>query len=285
MYRVVQIEEVVTYPQKQYQVGETRTDMYLLVSQNRQQTKEFPFTVFSDGDIFPEEFERYLQELSKTNEDPPYVDDVNEKAEEIHRLMNSGLTNQDIDEMISRKQKMKNGMRAYDAVYEKSKAMDELRVAKQEGNVERIRELSDRIKKMDEILLKDNERASKSSLTSMSKVNERNRKLNQTNVRKAELKSMKKVNESVEGDAFSRLKTNSRMFYKDLAKEENQKALHDARANYDTMIAEKNEKEAKIATSTYREMGVFDKLIALIDLNIVPTLQWWLSTSLCISTQ
>lgn len=107
----------------------------------------------------------------------------------------------------------------------------------------------------------------------MSKVNERNRKLNQTNVRKAELKSMKKVNESVEGDAFSRLKTNSRMFYKDLAKEENQKALHDARANYDTMIAEKNEKEAKIATSTYREMGVFDKLIALIDLNIVPTLQ------------
>lgn len=273
MYRVVQIEEVVTYPQKQYQVGETRTDMYLLVSQNRQQTKEFPFTVFSDGDIFPEEFERYLQELSKTNEDPPYVDDVNEKAEEIHRLMNSGLTNQDIDEMISRKQKMKNGMRAYDAVYEKSKAMDELRVAKQEGNVERIRELSDRIKKMDEILLKDNERASKSSLTSMSKVNERNRKLNQTNVRKAELKSMKKVNESVEGDAFSRLKTNSRMFYKDLAKEENQKALHDARANYDTMIAEKNEKEAKIATSTYREMGVFDKLIALIDLNIVPTLQ------------
>ncbi|GBL48493.1 hypothetical_protein [Candidozyma auris] len=273
MYRVVQIEEVVTYPQKQYQVGETRTDMYLLVSQNRQQTKEFPFTVFSDGDIFPEEFERYLQELSKTNEDPPYVDDVNEKAEEIHRLMNSGLTNQDIDEMISRKQKMKNGMRAYDAVYEKSKAMDELRVAKQEGNVERIRELSDRIKKMDEILLKDNERASKSSLTSMSKVNERNRKLNQTNVRKAELKSMKKVNESVEGDAFSRLKTNSRMFYKDLAKEENQKALHDARANYDTMIAEKNEKEAKIATSTYREMGVFDKLIASIDLNIVPTLQ------------
>lgn len=273
MYRVVQIEEVVTYPQKQYQVGETRTDMYLLVSQNRQQTKEFPFTVFSDGDIFPEEFERYLQELSKTNEDPPYVDDVNEKAEEIHRLMNSGLTNQDIDEMISRKQKMKNGMRAYDAVYEKSKAMDELRVAKQEGNVERIRELSDRIKKMDEILLKDNERASKSSLTSMSKVNERNRKLNQTNVRKAELKSMKKVNESVEGDAFSRLKTNSRIFYKDLAKEENQKALHDARANYDTMIAEKNEKEAKIATSTYREMGVFDKLIALIDLNIVPTLQ------------
>lgn len=272
MYRVVQIEEVVTYPQKQYQVGETRTDMYLLVSQNRQQTKEFPFTVFSDGDIFPEEFDRYLQELGKTNEDPPYVDDVNEKAEDLHRLMNSGLTNQDIDEMISRKQKMKNGMRAYDAVYEKSKAMDELRVARQEGNVDKVKESSNRIREMELILLRDNERASKSSLTSMSKVNERNRKLNQTNVRKAELKSMKKGSESIEGDAFSRLKTNARVFYKELAQEENQKAIQDARANYDTMIAEKNEIEAKIATSTYREMGVFDKLIAQVDVNIVPTL-------------
>lgn len=272
MYRVVQIEEVVTYPQKQYLVGETRTDMYLLVSQNRQQQKEFPFTVFSDGDIFPEEFQRYLQELGKTNEDPPYVDDVNDKAEELHRLMNSGLTNQDIDEMISRKQRMKNGMRAYDAVYEKSKAMDEIRVAKQEGNVEKVKELSARVREMEDILVRDNERASKSSLTSMSKVNERNRKLNQTNVRKAELKSMKKGSESIEGDAFSRLKTNARVFYKDIANEENQKALQDARANYDTMIAEKNEIEAKIATSTYREMGVFDKMIAQVDVNIVPQL-------------
>lgn len=272
MYRVVQIEGVVTYPQKQYLVGETRTDMYLLVSQNRQQTKEFPFTVFSDGDILQEEYDRYLQELGKTNEDPPYVDDVNDKAEELHRLMNSGLSNQDIDEMISRKQRMKNGMRAYDAVYEKSKAMDELRVARQEGNVSKVKELSERIREMDLILLKDNERASKSSLTSMSKVNERNRKLNQVNVRKAELKSMKKGSETVEGDAFSRLKTNARVFYKELANEENQKALQDARANYDTMIAEKNEIEAKIATSTYREMGVFDKLIAQVDVNIVPSL-------------
>lgn len=272
MYRVVQIEGVVTYPQKQYLVGETRTDMYLLVSQNRQQTKEFPFTVFSDGDILQEEYDRYLQELGKTNEDPPYVDDVNDKAEELHRLMNSGLSNQDIDEMISRKQRMKNGMRAYDAVYEKSKAMDELRVARQEGNVARVKELTERVREMDLILLKDNERASKSSLTSMSKVNERNRKLNQANVRKAELKSMKKGSEAVEGDAFSRLKTNAKVFYKELANEENQKALQDARANYDTMIAEKNEIEAKIATSTYREMGVFDKLIAQVDVNIVPSL-------------
>lgn len=197
---------------------------------------------------------------------------MNEKAEDLHRLMNSGLTNQDIDEMISRKQKMKNGMRAYDAVYEKSKAMDELRVARQEGNVDKVKELSNRIREMELILLRDNERASKSSLTSMSKVNERNRKLNQTNVRKAELKSMKKGSESIEGDAFSRLKTNARVFYKELAQEENQKAIQDARANYDTMIAEKNEIEAKIATSTYREMGVFDKLIAQVDVNIVPTL-------------
>lgn len=271
MYRVVQIEEVVTYPQRQYNIGDTKTDMYLLVSQNRQQTKEFPFSVFSDGDIMPEEYERYLHELGKTNEDPPYVEDVNEKADQLNKLMNSGLTNKDIDEMISKKQKLGSGLRAYDAVYEKSRALDELRVAKQEEDVSRISELTEKVKQMDQILLKDNARASKSSLTDMSKVNERNRKLNQENVRKAELKSLKKGNDNLDGDAFHRLKPKV-SFYRDLANEENQKALQDARANYDEMIAEKNEIEAKIATSTYRELGEFDRLIARVDVDITPVL-------------
>lgn len=274
MYRVVQIEEAINRPQKQYRLGDNKTDLYLLVSQNKTQTKEFPISVFSDGDIFAEEFERYVQELVKTNEDLPYVDDVNEKAEQLNELMNSGLSNQDIDEMVSRKKQMLSGIRAYDAVYQKSRVRDELRVAKQEGDVARIKELTSRLHKLEDVLLKDNERSSKSSVNDMSKVNERNRKLNQTNIRKAELKSshLKKTTDAVDGDPFSRLKTNTRIYYEDLVNEENKKALQDAQANYDNMIAEKNEKEAQIATSTYRVLGNFDKLIALVDVEYVPVL-------------
>ena len=111
-------------------------------------------------------------------------------------------------------------------------------------------------------------------MNDMSKVNERNRKLNQTNIRKAELKSshLRKTGELDEGDPFLRLKTTTRIFYQELVNEENQKALQDARANYETMMAEKNEQEAKIASSTYRELGNFDRLIAQVDIDFVPAL-------------
>lgn len=274
MYRVVQIEEAINRPQKQYKLGDTKTDLYLLVSQNKNQTKEFPISVFSDGDILPDEFDRYVQELAKTNEDLPYADDVNDKAQQLHELMNSGLSNQDIDEMVSKKKQMLSGIRSYDAVYQKSRVKDELKVAKQEGDVARIKELTNRLHKLEGILHKDNERSSHSSLNDMSKVNERNRKLNQTNIRKAELKSshLKKSTEADDGDPFSRLKTTTRIYYEELINEENKKALQDAQANYDIMIAEKNEQEAKIASSTYRVLGNFDKLIALVDVDYVPVL-------------
>lgn len=274
MYRVVQIEEAINRPQKQYKLGDAKTDLYLLVSQNRTQTKEFPISVFSDGDISAEEFDRYVQELSKTNEDLPYRDDVNDKAQQLNELMNSGLSNQDIDEMVSRKKQMLGGIRAYDAVYQKSRVADELKVAKQEGDSARVKELTKRLHKLEGILFKENERAANGSVNDMSKVNERNRKLNQTNIRKAELKSsqLKKTTDFNDGDPFSRLKTNTRIYYQDLVNEENKKALQDAQANYDNMIAEKNEQEAKIASSTYRVLGNFDKLIALVDVDYVPVL-------------
>ncbi|GEQ66743.1 hypothetical protein JCM33374_g406 [Metschnikowia sp. JCM 33374] len=274
MYRAVQIEEVVYHPSKQYKLGENKTDIYLLVSQNKTQKKEFPLSVFSDADITQDEFERYAVELAKLNEEVPYVDDINEKAEQLHRLMNSGLSNKDIDEMVSRKQKLQKGIYAYDAVYQKSKVMDELKVAKQENNVSRVKELTNKLQQLEQILYKDNARSSQSSSTSMSKVNERNRKLNQTNIRKAEVKSsiLRKTTDLSDGDPFSRLKTTTRIFYQDLVNEENQKALQDAQANFDNMIAEKNEQEARIASSTYRVLGNFDKLIAQVDFNFVPQL-------------
>lgn len=274
MYRAVQIEEAVYHPHKQYKFGEAKTDIYLLVSQNRTQTKEFPLSVFSDGDISAEEYERYLAELAKTNEEAPYRDDVNEKAEQLHELMNSGLSNKDIDEMVSKKQKLQKGIYAYDAVYRKSKVMDELNVARQENNQAKVDKLLAELAELQQVLYKDNARTSQSSSASMSKVNERNRKLNQTNIRKAEVKSsiLRKTAEQVDGDPFMRLKTNTRIFYQDLVNEENQRALQDARANFDTMIAEKSEQEEKIATSTYRVLGNFDKLISQVEVDFVPVL-------------
>ena len=53
------------------------------------------------------------------------------------------------------------------------------------------------------------------------------------------------------------------MFYQDLINQENEKALKDV--NMQQMIDEKTENEAKIAKSTYRDLGEMDKLIKTID--------------------
>ncbi|WPK24099.1 hypothetical protein PUMCH_001355 [Australozyma saopauloensis] len=272
IYRAVQIEQVVTHPHKPYKLNGNKTDMYLLVSQNSNQKKEFPLNIFSDSDITEEEFERYLAELAKTNEQAPYVDSVTEKAEQLHKLMNSGLSSKDIDEMVERKKELNGGIRSYDAVYQKSKVMDEIRVAKQENDVERVKVLREKLRSLEAVLYKENERSSQSSSASMSKVNERNRKLNLTNIRKAEVKSsvLRKTADAVDGDPFSRLKTTTRIFYQDLVNEENQKALQDARDNFDNLMAEKNEREERIASSTYRVLGYFDKLISQVDVDFVP---------------
>lgn len=272
IYRAAQIDQVVTHPHKQYKVGNNKTDIYLLVSQNRNQKKEFPLNVFSDNDITEEEYERYLAELAKTNEQAPYIDEVNEKAEQLHKLMNSGLTSKDIDEMVERKKELNGGIRSYDAVYQKSKVMDELRVARQENDTKKVKELLAKLKTLEDVLYKEVERSSQSSSANMSKVNERNRKLNLTNIRKAEVKSsvLRKTTDAVDGDPFSRLKTTTRIFYQDLVNEENQKALQDARDNFDALMAEKNEREAQIASSTYRVLGHFDKLISKVDVDFVP---------------
>lgn len=274
MYRAVQIEEVINVPLKQYKVGDTKTDIYVVVSQNRTQRKEFPINVFSDADISADEWERYVAELTKANEDVPYVDDVNDKAQELHDLMNSGLTNQDIDEIVHKKQQMAGEMRAYDAVYEKSRVLDEIKVAKQEGNAARVSELKDRLLELEKVLHRDSTRSAQSSSALMLKVNERNRKLNQEQIRRAELRSsaLKKTSDALDGDPFSRLKTTTKVFYQSMVQEENQKALQDARDNYDNLIAEKVHQEEQIASSTYRELGEFDRLVASVEVNYVPVL-------------
>lgn len=272
IYRMVQIIDVKSRPEKSYKLPNAKCDIYLLVSQNRNQTKEFPINVFSDGPITHDEFERYKHELAKTNEELPYVDDVNEKYDQLQAFLNRGLTDKDVNEMIERKKKLSGGIQGFDAVFEKTKIMDKLKIAQQQGNTEEIGKLNERLRELENILInKTTQHNQSESLNTMSKVNERNRKLNQVNIRKAEIESSqlkKQVDASQSSDPFLRLKTQTRIFYQDLRQQENEKALNEAKENYDKLLEEKTKSEQKIASSTYRVLGNIDKIIGEIDVQI-----------------
>lgn len=273
IYRMVQIIDIKNHPNKPYNLPGFKTDIYLLVSQNKNQQKEFPINIFSDSPVTREEFDRYKFELSKTNEEFPYVDDVNEKYEQLQHLLNRGVSDKDVNEMIERKKKLKGNIQAFDAVFEKTKILDKLTIAQQQNNLESVKKLNEELKRLEDVLISQTQQNNNSkSLSTMSKVNERNRKLNQENIRKAELKSshLKKMADQSEsnGDPFSRLKTQTRVFYQDLLNQENAKAIDEAKSNYDKLIEEKAKIEEQIATSTYRVLGNMDKIIGEIDVKI-----------------
>ena len=283
LYRMVKIIDIKARPERSYRIGSSKFDLYFLVSQNKNQKKPFAMNIFSDSPITQEEFDRYLKELDKTGETIDLLDDVNDKYDQLQSLFNKGLSDKDINEMIARKQRMqqKTGKyTTYDAVKAKAKLMDELKISKQEGNLQRNKEIIEELKAIENVLQDPNSTRVGSNTestevveaqamqSSIAKVNERNRKLNQENIRKAEikLKSNLQNQSNQDGDPFSRLKTVTRMFYQDLINEENAKALKSV--NMQELIDEKTKQEAEIAKSTYRDLGEMDKLIKLIDVDI-----------------
>ena len=271
-YRMVKIEDIRARPEKPFRIGNSKYDMYFLVSQNREQKMPFPMSTFSDSIITREEYDKYLGELAKTGESIDLLDDIKEKVSELSKFYKTGITDKDINERIARKQQMqqkKGAYTAFEAVQAKSRLMEELKIFKQRGDLEGTQRIINELKHIDEILdQKTLSSTSQSQIQSIAKVNERNRKLNSTNIRKAELKF--KTDASTAsfdgGDPFSRLKTNTRMFYQDLINRENAKALQDV--NMQKLIDEKSKQEEQIAQSTYRDLGEMDKLIRLIDIDI-----------------
>ncbi|ODV79078.1 plus-3-domain-containing protein [Suhomyces tanzawaensis NRRL Y-17324] len=275
MYRMVKIVDVRSIPEKAYRLNNAKSDLFLKVSQNRKQTKEFPISIFSDSPITPDEFKTYEHELDKTGESIEYQDEATEKYNQIQYYLNKGVSDKDVNEMLEKKRKLLDtkksdgALTGVDAVFRKSKLLDELKIARQQGDAQKSTAIIEKLKAIEDAMASRAKSSNTSeSLNTMSKVNERNRKLNSTNIRKAEIKTKNAVVQFDGGDPFSRLKTVTRMFYQGLTAEENEKALNDARLNLQEKLAEKSKQEEKIATSTYRLLGEMDKLIKTIDIDI-----------------
>ncbi|CAI5760359.1 unnamed protein product [Candida verbasci] len=274
LYRMVKIINIELKPERAYRIANNsnKTDLYIWVSQNRNQKKLFPINIFSDSPISKDEFERYLKELSKTNERIDYKEDVEERFENIKEFFEKGLSDQDINEMIERKRKIqqqKGDYKIYEAVKLNAQLNDEYKIFKQQGNLIEAKKTLDKLKEIEQVLKKYQIKNSNSKqLDVMTKVNQRNRKLNNEIIRKAEIKSHSIDSKDLDngGDPFSRLKTTTRMFYQDLIDEQNKKAMKDL--NIQEEINKKAKQEKIIAKSTYRDLGEMDKLIKTIEFDI-----------------
>lgn len=274
IYRVVKIIGVQTNPQFSYKLDNFNCDIFLLVSQNKNQTKEFPITFFSNKKIYSEEFERYLKELDKTGEKIDYLDDVEKKHEQLSVLFNRGVSNKDVNEIIIRKQKNSNdtdskneGFVFYNAIFEKSKYLEELKIAEQQDDMNKIKEIQQKLNQMDNIINKHKLQSSKFDLNT-TKINERNRKLNQTIIRKAEINTKNTTFSNDNENPFSKLRTSTRLFYDDTLKHESEKIMNNPNTNYSNSSFENIDLIDKNFICTYKDLGEMDKFIKSVKTNV-----------------
>ncbi|CAK9442231.1 uncharacterized protein LODBEIA_P59740 [Lodderomyces beijingensis] len=272
IYRMVKIDQIGTRPEKPYRIGNSKFDTYLLVSQNSKQKMPFPMSTFSDSPITRAEYDKYIQQLDRAGEKIDLVDDVNDKYAELQKFYNTGLTDKDINERIARKQRIQQqegNYSAFEAVQAKSRLMESLKIQKQRGNMDKVKSIIQELKQVDRILdQKTTSDLAQSQNQNIAKVNERNRLLNNKAIRAAEISYKKEASSATfdGGDPFSRLKTNTRMFYQDLINKENELAMKSV--DMKKMIEEKTHAEEQIEKSTYRDLGRFEELIRSIDVAI-----------------
>ncbi|CCH44344.1 RNA polymerase-associated protein rtf1 [Wickerhamomyces ciferrii] len=271
-HRMVRIEKVIHH--KPYTLGSQKTDQQFVVSQPGKDKKNFNMSFFSDEPITESEFSKYNQYINDANEAGkraalPTLREIEEKYQELKTFATKKLEGSQFDEFIRRRSMFNDTSVGANYVLKKSELTQKLQVAKDRHDTNAIRDYSERLRKLENHFQKSNK--NKVSIGSNSdqfaKVNERNRKMNMKSVKEAELINTEKRRTGAldKTDPFRRLNTRSRVYYKEIQKEENEKAKADALETAQ-QVAENQEKEKQLLKAAkYRNLGEFDKLVSGID--------------------
>ncbi|KAH3670731.1 hypothetical protein OGAPHI_001246 [Ogataea philodendri] len=210
-YRMAKIEEV-KRGGKPYHLLNKPCDTYLVVSQGDSK-KLIDMKCLSDSPISPSEFESYKRRLEDSSLELPSLGDVDAKFRELRDMSTRKLTDEDINKMVARKEAISVAtMDSGNRVKRLARLREELQVAVERedlGNVERLTKQIDELSKY--------VHADSGELSRMDKINLRNKKTNETAIRRAEKKNVesrqKQLLSNNFNDPFSRLRTNPKIFY------------------------------------------------------------------------
>lgn len=264
-HRMVKIDEVVKG--KPYTFGESKliTDKYFKLSVPGKDRKIYPFGYLSDDSIKAEEFIKYKEYIRLANQEGkrvslPNVSELEYKLQELKSFSKTKLEGSIFDEFMKNKSKLNKTDAGSNVLSQKLKIKQQLDVARDRNDFNEIQRLSKELNKVSQQFDKVTSNVAKDSITA--KISERNRKLNNVSVRKAELINSEKKRTGVQNasDPFSRLTTRAKVYYQETKKIENDKAKIDALATED----DKDDKEL-LKASKYRSLGEFDKIINSIE--------------------
>lgn len=267
-YRMVKIEKV--FLQKPYNMGKFFTNQYFGVTQGKDR-KVFQMNYFSDGAITQVEYERYLKSLEKYGINKPSVYNLNNKSKEISEFVSQPMTSKLTDDIVRNRMVFNKKLSGTNAVLEKTVLKEKLQYAKETSNERDIAKYSSQLKNLEKRIssYEKHHENDQAGIKKLGVLTSKNRKLNIDRIRHAELVQKDDVNFDAKSDPFSRLKTRTKIYYKEVQQQENEKAKEAARQKQleeDKGTATRKENELLLAK--FRSLGGLEEIIGGIDLQI-----------------
>lgn len=270
-YRMVRIDGV--SKGKPYKLNDRKiiTNQYFQLYQPGQPKKMFPMNRLSDERITLQEFDKWKEyvERAKTqgkSASMPTMSEIERKYEELKAFGRTKLEGDIFTKYLENRRQFNHSVAETDVLGAKLKLRQKLNVAQQQGNTEDVKrltkEFSEAEKKFNKIT---NTKQEQTSITAI--ISEKNRKLNNTSVRSAELKNFEKRRTAthLNSDPFARLTTRARMYYSEANKEETEKAKQDAAQKAEENADKEQKEQVLLQSAKYRTLGHLDKIIAGID--------------------
>lgn len=210
VYRAAEIVDVCETG-KVYYVGKIRTNLGLKLKFGKQE-RVFRLEFISNQRISPQEFNKWKEACEESNVIVPTIEFVKSKASEIKKALNYNYTSADIDQIVAQKEKFQRHPINY-AMY-KARLIKDKEIAMAEGEEEKAAELDQKINDLEE-RAEELDKKRTSTISSVSLINDRNRK---ANVQKAEtailLEIKAKKDEGPQDNPFARKKCNPRIVTK-----------------------------------------------------------------------
>lgn len=213
VYRAAEIIDVVETG-KVYLVGKVRTNIGLKLRFGKQE-RVFRLEFISNQRISPQEFNKWKEACIESNMALPTIEFVKTKEKEIKKALNYNFTSDDVDKIVAQKEKFQRHPTNY--AMHKARLIKEKEIAIANGEDEKSKELEQRLNELEE-RAEELDKKRTSTISSVSLINDRNRKANVSKAEAAILQEMKmKRHEGPQENPFARKKCNPRIVTKSSA--------------------------------------------------------------------
>ncbi|XP_014253424.1 RNA polymerase-associated protein RTF1 homolog [Cimex lectularius] len=208
VYRVAEVSDVVE-TSKIYQLGNTKTNKGLRLKHGTQE-RVFRLEFISNQEFTEPEFLKWRDTCEKQNVTLPTVDHIMSKVRDIKEAMIYEFKEEDIEKIIKEKERYKTNPHNY--AMKKTELMKQRDMAQQRGDEDEARRISQQLLQLEE---RANELDKKrtSTISSISYINNRNRRKNVEEAEKAIMEEVRANKGKKIDDPFTRRSTKPRMTF------------------------------------------------------------------------